>query len=1177
MADDDSIEIDVSKIKNIFRKKPDAKQEIDDVEERIDDGIKEQKIEIKELKEEELEEKEKLEVLQEKKEELDDIKEKVEKEEEKLEIIREKEEHLEQREKKEEAIIDKQEKRIEEIREDVQKIEDDEAVSIDFGKIGRRVKGLFKGEKKEEGDSVNVKDSLGGVSKFFKQNKYALPVLLILIAIFFSTFFRMYPATLPATDDWAEDTIERNYKNQISDQINQQYPNLPSANKNVLIENEYQKVLSEKKDEIDKNIEETSNYFKSRFQDENGDTYLLAIDPYFWYNHARNYVENGHLGDSYKDGESWNSQRQGRIGKPITAEKFHPLLEAWSFKVISVFSGMSLMRWVFFFPVILIGLSIIPAFFIGRKIGGNLGGFFAAMILAINFSLLGRTPAGFSDTDAYNIFFPLFIVWLFMTAFESKDNTKSYIMIGLSSLLTGLYAYTWGGWWYVFGFLMGTVVLYLGYQLVTKKKEIKGSIVKGGLFFVLTAAFVSLIAGWSKFWLLMKGPLRVITLKQVAVTSLWPNVLTTVAEFNKVQLGSIISQMGGRFLFALAIVGILLTMIKKDSEGKRDVKYAIFLTIWFIGTLYGFTKGVRFAILMVPAFAIALGACVGIVYEYLTKWLSEGIHVNKLLSQTIVVILLCLLLISPMKAADRTAKQEIPQMNDAWYGSLTGIRDASEDAIITSWWDFGHWFTAVSERRVTFDGAGQGNAIHWVGKTLVTKSEDTSIGILRMLNCGHMEAYKSLEGYMDGDTIATIDLLNDMFVVDKEEAMVLLEEAGLSSSEVEEVIGYTHCNNLIDQYYITSEDMIGKAGVWGHFGSWSFNRAKMYQSVKSKEVTEGIQILQDDFDLTEEDAENKYYEIQNNEADKWISAWPGYFSGVNGCNVEGSIITCGNGLEVDLTDMQAYINVQGGKAPLKSLSFIDENKEFRIMEYEGQTAPYSAALIPDGNSYKSILTDPLQVGSIFTRLFFFNGHGLEHFELFSDSRQVTGGRIQVWKVDWSGGRPIDIFDSGVPSPEEVKASHILIMTEDRTDEEALELAEEIKDKITDDNFGELAKEYSEGPSAPREGDLGWFGKGQMVKEFEDAAFALEKGKVSDIVKTQFGYHIIKVIDKREQVVVEEVAVEEPEEEVEEEDSGDTVTVGEEETVEEEVTEEEESTEEPAESDDKEAIEFDIEI
>ena len=62
------------------------------------------------------------------------------------------------------------------------------------------------------------------------------------------------------------------------------------------------------------------------------------------------------------------------------------------------------------------------------------------------------------------------------------------------------------------------------------------------------------------------------------------------------------------------------------------------------------------------------------------------------------------------------------------------------------------------------------------------------------------------------------------------------------------------------------------------------------------------------------------------------------------------------------------------------------------------------------------------------------------------------------------------------------------------------------------DFAALAKQYSQDTTAANGGDLGFFGKGQMVKEFETAAFGLEPGKVSGLVKTQYGYHIIKLIE-----------------------------------------------------------------
>ena len=90
---------------------------------------------------------------------------------------------------------------------------------------------------------------------------------------------------------------------------------------------------------------------------------------------------------------------------------------------------------------------------------------------------------------------------------------------------------------------------------------------------------------------------------------------------------------------------------------------------------------------------------------------------------------------------------------------------------------------------------------------------------------------------------------------------------------------------------------------------------------------------------------------------------------------------------------------------------------------------------------------------------------------------------------------------------EVRARHILVETED----EAKAVAEELKKGA---DFAELAKKKSKDPGASDGGDLGFFTKDQMVPEFSAVAFVLEPGKVSDPVKSQFGWHVIKVEEKR---------------------------------------------------------------
>ncbi|MBM7691022.1 foldase protein PrsA [Peribacillus deserti] len=92
--------------------------------------------------------------------------------------------------------------------------------------------------------------------------------------------------------------------------------------------------------------------------------------------------------------------------------------------------------------------------------------------------------------------------------------------------------------------------------------------------------------------------------------------------------------------------------------------------------------------------------------------------------------------------------------------------------------------------------------------------------------------------------------------------------------------------------------------------------------------------------------------------------------------------------------------------------------------------------------------------------------------------------------------------------EQVKASHILVETKAKADE--------VKKKLdAGESFKDLAKEYStEDATKDKGGDLGYFAKGEMTAAFEKAAFSMKEGEVSDPVKTEFGYHIIKVVDKK---------------------------------------------------------------
>jgi len=106
------------------------------------------------------------------------------------------------------------------------------------------------------------------------------------------------------------------------------------------------------------------------------------------------------------------------------------------------------------------------------------------------------------------------------------------------------------------------------------------------------------------------------------------------------------------------------------------------------------------------------------------------------------------------------------------------------------------------------------------------------------------------------------------------------------------------------------------------------------------------------------------------------------------------------------------------------------------------------------------------------------------------------------------------------TPEQVQASHILLMMEPSADDDTRADVEsrikDIQDRLAGgEDFASLAIELSEGPSGPNGGDLGLFGRGQMVPEFEQAAWSLSVGEVSDVVETPYGLHLIYLTDRVE--------------------------------------------------------------
>jgi peptidyl-prolyl cis-trans isomerase D len=122
------------------------------------------------------------------------------------------------------------------------------------------------------------------------------------------------------------------------------------------------------------------------------------------------------------------------------------------------------------------------------------------------------------------------------------------------------------------------------------------------------------------------------------------------------------------------------------------------------------------------------------------------------------------------------------------------------------------------------------------------------------------------------------------------------------------------------------------------------------------------------------------------------------------------------------------------------------------------------------------------------------------------------------------GKTQSLFESkktSLQKPEEIQVRHILLLTKGKTEKKVKEKIAKIRKEVNKQNFATLAKKYTEDPSGKSNGgQLPWFSKGRMVPEFEKIAFSLKKSEIAQPVKTQYGYHIIMLEDKKPAFVPE---------------------------------------------------------
>lgn len=878
---------------------------------------------------------------------------------------------------------------------------------------------------------------------------FILILFLVCIPFFTSIELRSTPAELPISDQWAANSVQNSILSQIAASVNQQYPLMPQAEKQRIAQQQLQEFINENQEQYQNTVAEMSQNLKAQFQDENGQTYLVALDPWYYFRFVRNIVDHGYAGEYLNEnGESTTNFIRAPEERLIEAKDFHTRFSVFWHKFANLFGDFPLETTFFFVPVVIMSLATIPAFFIGLRLSGPLGGFLSALFIAIHPNILSRTIGGFSDTDGYNILFPLLIVWLLIEAIESKNKIAKGVLAGATGLAIAVYSTAWVGWvifvYLIIGTLIAALILTFVKQFFIKNKttdmsniieaketksELTNAYLIGGILIVSAIVFLAILGtSPAQFFDLITGLSTKGTALESAtsLTSTWPNVLTTVAELNNAPINQIITQAAGgtkyaQGIFFIALLGIALLIFRNHKKGETfktmQFDYAILFALWVGGTIYMSLSGVRFILLVAPAVAVLFGISLALIARLSGKVLESLLEIPKQTAPIIIIILAFLILGPIMTNAERLAENTVPGMNDAFYNTLIKIKEESApDAIISSWWDFGHQFITIAQRGATADGGSQGTGV-FAGVALAEDDPEEFVAISTMLNCGSNQGVNALSRIF-GDTTKAVHVLREIIREEKPIAEQTLLNEGLTDEEVTEVLGYTHCDKIVESYWIASEDMLGKAPVWAHFGLWNFTKASLWKLRSQPELFVNYAIA--NASLTEAEAQGLRFELSRMNQDQgaaWISPWPRYLSQQIQCNEQNNTnsYVCPTNIQLSQTtrigavayipgrSQAAFFVVQnGGQQTIIANTYSSvENGEFITVVNESATGipNLGISFIPKENDgVTAVVMSKELVPSMFNRMFYYNGFGLEaYIEKFDDVVTATGDRIITYK------------------------------------------------------------------------------------------------------------------------------------------------------------------------------------
>ncbi|MBI2583439.1 MAG: hypothetical protein HYW25_02115 [Candidatus Aenigmarchaeota archaeon] len=689
----------------------------------------------------------------------------------------------------------------------------------------------------------------------------------------------------------------------------------------------------------------------------------------------------------------------------------------------------SLTQFLIWWPAFLISLAAIPAYFLGRYIYDRKAGVLSAFFVVMSPNIASRTLAGDPDSDVFVILMAVLSLALFAIALRKFDaskplGVKSLLYALLGGLGVALFAITWPGYWFVFfiaaGAIIGKIILTVA-QLRLEKKP--GSEAKA----FAKAWFIHFIVFILTFWIFTAPVMGIMSIEnpfsQLGISAdlfggggikseegSFPNVYVSVAELQHggqagdvinraagVEFGSASTQIDSGLLslispFALSVFAVAY-LIYSYVRRRDHLDTLLVIGLWMIGMVYSSVSAVRFGIFLAPAISVA--AAIGLsklwnitfkrgggkehlnyviaffggllalalysvsnraevaMYTFfaLLVVLAVMVYLKKIVSRHVALGIISYFTVFGALVFYAVPTQAISVstgtiLNDNWWAGLNWIRENTEScATIATYWDPGHFIRAIAKRPVVFDGASQNAQIG-----VPYDGEKRGFEILPLDH-----GIKQLVRY-DEDSLVRARI--------KDIAAALMTSNETMATEILR----DYKGDCSEMYFLASQDLVFKSVWWSYFATWDPT------ATDPKGVQMQYAFLQQARRTPIQSLGLIGFEYPAGNEQSFIL-----------CQNNGTISTCSDSIIGMLKAGNSFVRLSRIIYPVQDGLQIVEDRD-------GEVGGTVFIPEPEG-SYIVYMPEELE-GSMFTRMFFFNGLGMEKFELVGN----WGGEFKLYRV-----------------------------------------------------------------------------------------------------------------------------------------------------------------------------------